>query len=121
MKILSSKKWEEINQKYVDMQMDLETQKDDNHKYFCQVEVLRKQVDDLKKTNDDIRNQINDLVDSNTALISRNTSLEDTIVGKDKEIRTLKGLLTKNKVDYKHLYDKENKNGRNQTKNVHHK
>lgn len=97
MKIISSKKWENINQNIVDLQCDLRKAQDDNSTYFAQVEALR------KKLNDE-RNNLTTINDSNISLTEANTLLESKIKEKNVEIKKLKALLTKNKIDYKHLY-----------------
>lgn len=90
MKIISKKKWEEMNQKIVDIQMDLNESRQDNKTYFAQVEALRKQNTNIKAENESCHKEIENIANQ--------------LVDKDKEVRKLKALLTKNKIDYKHLY-----------------
>lgn len=97
MKIISSKKWENINQNVVDLQCDLRKSQDDNATYFAQVEALRKKLSDE-------RNSLTNINDSNISLVQANTLLEKEIKEKNIEIKKLKTLLTKNKIDYKFLY-----------------
>ena len=88
MKILSKKKWEEYQQMMCDLQMDLGEAIENNKTYYEQVEYLRKSLCDV------------------TAQIEKyGCDIDDYV----KEIKRLKCLLTKNKIDYK---KKGYKNGR---------
>lgn len=88
MKILSKKKWEEYQQMMCDLQMDLSEALDDNKVYYQQVEYLRNSLTKATNENEKYAYDIEDYL---------------------KEIKRLKCLLTKNKIDYK---KKEDKNGR---------
>lgn len=85
MKILSNKKWKEINEQYVDVQL------------------LNA---DLKSDNDTYRNQVNTIVDINRELNNTIALMEEELTECKKEIRKLKTLCTKNKIDYKSKKEK---------------
>lgn len=88
MKILSKKKWEEYQQMMCDLQMDLGDALEDNKSYYRQVEYLRQTLTDVNNQNEKLACDIDENL---------------------KEIKRLKCLLTKNKIDYK---KKGDKNGR---------
>lgn len=94
MKIMSSKKYEELSQQLVDLGMDNAKLFEDEKTYISQVNYLR---DALSKIDENLMRCNNDLA----KLECDNDDLK-------KEIKRLKTLLTKNKIDYK----KENKNGK---------
>lgn len=83
MKILSKKKYEKLQQAMVNLQMDLNDAKEDNKTLEAQVKYLQDQV----KANEQLTSELYD---------------------KNKEIKRLKTLLTKNKINYK----KDDKDGR---------
>lgn len=80
MKILTNKKWEQYQQMICDLQMDMGELIENNKIYYEQVEYLRRTLADA---NNDIEKLGCDI---------------DTYL---KEIKRLKCLLTKNKIDYK--------------------
>lgn len=88
MKILSKKKWEEYQQMMCDLQMDLGDTLENNKNYYKQVEYLRQTLTDVNNQNEKLACDIDENL---------------------KEIKRLKCLLTKNKIDYK---KKGDKNGR---------
>ena len=88
MKILSKKKWEKYQQMVCDLQMDLGDALEDNKSYYRQVEYLRQTLTDVNNQNEKLACDIDENL---------------------KEIKRLKCLLTKNKIDYK---KKGDKNGR---------
>ena len=93
MKIISGKKWEEMEQMLVDLQMDLSDAKNDNEIYQRQVEYLQ---DKIKSAKEDIEEYAGVL------------SLTTAKLEEEKAItKKLKTLLTKNKIDYKSLLDKK--------------
>lgn len=96
MKIISRKKYEKINQQMVDLQMDLNQALDDEKKYLKQVNYLQNEIEKEKKVSNDFSKVIE----------------EDFVIieGQKDTIKKLKTLLTKNKIDYKSLLDKESKN-----------
>jgi len=93
MKIISGKKWEEINQEIVNLKLDLNEAKIDNSKYLEQVEYLQNSI----KTETSISD---DLVETIEEYEIRMKKQKDTI-------RKLKTLLTKNKIDYKEILEKK--------------
>lgn len=93
MKIISNKKYEEMEQMLVDLQMDLSDAKNDNELYQRQVEYLQ---DKIQSAKDDIEEYAKVL------------SLTTAKLEEEKQItKKLKTLLTKNKIDYKSLLDKK--------------
>lgn len=88
MKILSKKNWEKYQQMMCDLQMDLGEAVENNKTYYEQVEYLRQALGDATARNEKYAYDIDDYL---------------------KEIKRLKCLLTKNKIDYK---KKGDKNGR---------
>lgn len=96
MKIISNKKWEEINQEIVNLKLDLNEAKDDENKYLKQINYLQKELENEKTASDAFSKVIEEY-------FVKIESQKDTI-------RKLKTLLTKNKIDYKSLLDKESKN-----------
>ena len=93
MKIISNKKWEEINQEIVNLKLDLNEARRDNDTYLEQVEYLQNSI----KTETSISD---DLVETIEEYEIRMKKQKDTI-------RTLKTLLTKNNIDYKEILDKK--------------
>ena len=88
MKILSKKNWEKYQQMMCDLQMELGEAAENNKTYHEQVEYLRKTLGDV------------------TAQIEKYAyDIDDYL----KEIKRLKCLLTKNKIDYKKKGDKNGK------------
>ena len=83
MKIMSKKQYEKLQQAMVDLQMDLNDAREDNKTLEAQVKYLQDQL----KANEQLTSELYD---------------------KNKEIKKLKTLLTKNKINYK----KEDKDGR---------
>lgn len=88
MKIISRKKWEEINSNYVDLQLEYNSLYNDNQTY-------KSQVDTIVTINSDLSFKI--------------TELENKLNDAKKEIRKLRNLCTKNKVNYKEQPKKEDK------------
>lgn len=96
MKIISSKKFEEMNQTLVDLQMELNDKVLENATLEEQVAYLQKEIAKaLKHTS-----ELTTIISSDTRIIE-----EKTIT-----IKKLKTLLTKNKIDYKSALEKGDKN-----------
>lgn len=95
-KIISGKKWEEMEQKLVDLQLDLNKALDDEQTYLKQVEYLQKEIENKKNELEKERND-------NIQIL--NIYEIETIKYKD-TIKKLKTLLTKNKIDYSKLVKK---------------
>lgn len=93
MKIISSKKWEEMNQELVNLQLDLSEARRDNDTYLEQVKYLQENL----KTETSISD---DLVETIEEYEIRMKKQKDTI-------RTLKTLLTKNNINYKEILEKK--------------
>lgn len=89
MKILSSKKWKQFTNEYIDFQLEIVDLKNDNANYKEQVDVI---------------------VKANKDLVNTTIELEEKLKDAKNEIRRLKTLCTKNKIDYK--VKKEEKNGK---------
>ena len=93
MKIISGKRWEEINQKLVDLELDLRKAKDDEKTYLKQVSCLQNEIEKEKKVSNDFSKVIGeDFVKIETQKLL---------------IKNLKSLLTKNGIDYKALLNKK--------------
>lgn len=86
MKIISNKKWEEMNQTLVDLQMELNDKKEEYAILNEQVAYLQRK---LRAARDD-NYKLGNLIVGN----------EKDIVNYKKTIKALKTLLTKNKIDY---------------------
>lgn len=106
MKILTKKKYEEMAQTLTDSKMELQDALNDVQIYKTQAEVAMEQHDkDIKK-----------IVELESKLSKQNISVnelqaslveaQDKNIELDKTVRNLKRLLTKNKIDYKHLFKK---------------
>lgn len=80
MKIISNKKYEKLQQTLVDLQLDLNEAYEDNKTYNMQVEHL---------------------LEEKRILLADNQKMECDILDYKKEIKKLKTLLTKNKIEYK--------------------
>ena len=80
MKIFTNKKWNEYNDQFVDIQLENRDLKEDNGKYVEQVKTI-------VNINNDLTNTI--------------CGLEEKLKDAKKEIRRLKTLCTKNKINYK--------------------
>lgn len=80
MKILSSKKYEDVVQKLTDLALDLEQEKSDNSLLHEQVMYLTDQLSDERFTT---------------------AKLESDLLDAKKEVKKLKTLLTRNKITYK--------------------
>lgn len=93
MKIISRKKYEEINQQMVNLQMDLNQALDDEQKYLKQIKYLQKELENEKTASDAFSKVIEEY-------FVKIESQKDTI-------RKLKTLLTKNKIDYKTMLEKK--------------
>ncbi len=93
MKIISNKKWEEMNQELVNIQLDLNEARRDNDTYLEQVKYLQKQLENEKTASDAFSKVIEEYFVK--IEIQRNI------------IRKLKTLLTKNKIDYKEILEKK--------------
>ena len=92
MKIISGKRWEEMNQTLIDLQMDLNDMKGNNA-------ILIEQRDYLK----------NELENEKTASNGFSKVIEEYYIKIEKQrmlIRNLKALLTKNGIDYSKLVKK---------------
>lgn len=64
-------------------------------------------INELKKAQDDFTTyslEISQLMEENKAIGDQILDLEVKLDSKNAEIKKLKALLTKNKIDYKHLY-----------------
>lgn len=64
-------------------------------------------INELKKAQDDFTTyslEISQLMEENKAIGDQILDLEIKLDSKNAEIKKLKALLTKNKIDYKHLY-----------------
>ena len=107
MKILSNKKYDELEQRYVEMQLDLNEATEDNRTYLKQVATLNTKNQDLEKCVESLEDKVIELEISLKKAQENETS-------KAKEVKKLKSLLTKNKIDYSHLYAKVKKNARKQ-------
>ena len=92
-RIISGKKWEEMNQKLIDLQMDLSDAKNDNELYQRQVEYLQ---DKIKSTKEDIEEYAG-VLNLTTAKLEEEKNIT----------KKLKTLLTKNKIDYKSILNKK--------------
>lgn len=95
-RIISGKQWEEMNQKLVDLQLDLNKALDDEQIYLKQINCLQKQLNNEKTAS----NAFSKVIEEYFVKIEIQKNI----------IKKLKTLLTKNKIDYKSLLDKENKN-----------
>lgn len=93
MKIISNKKWEEMEQKLVDLQLDLSKALDDEQTYLKQINYLQKELENEKTASNAFSNVIEEY-------FVKIESQKDTI-------RKLKTLLTKNKIDYKTMLEKK--------------
>lgn len=93
MKIISGKKYEEMEQKLVDLQLDLSKALDDEQTYLKQINYLQKELENEKTAS----NAFSKVIEEYFVKIE---SQKDTI-------KKLKTLLTKNKIDYKSLLDKK--------------
>lgn len=92
MKIISNKKWEEMEQKLVDLQLDLSKALDDEQTYLKQINYLQKELENEKTASNAFSNVIEEY-------FVKIESQKDTI-------KKLKTLLTKNKIDYSKLVKK---------------
>lgn len=92
-KIISEKKWEEMNQELIDLQMDLGEAKKDNDLLEKQVDYLRKKIEEEKEN----AKELSFIGDKSI----------DTIYNLKVEIKKLKTLLTQNKIDYKSVLNKK--------------
>lgn len=93
MKIISGKRWEEINQKLVDLELDLRKAKDDEQKYLKQINYLQNEIEKGNQVSNDFSKVIGeDFVKIETQKLL---------------IKNLKSLLTKNGIDYKALLNKK--------------
>lgn len=102
MKILSNKKFDEWEQKYVEMQLELNEALEDNKTYLKQVSVLNEKNKDMEKC---LKEQEDKIIELEISL----KKAQENETKKTKETRNLKMLLTKNKIDYSHLYKKDKK------------
>lgn len=106
MKILTKKKYEEMAQTLTDSKMELQDALNDVQIYKTQAEVAMEQHDeDIKK----IVGLEDKLSKQNVSVNELQASLveaQDKNIELDKTVRNLKRLLTKNKIDYKHLFKK---------------
>lgn len=102
MKILSNKKFDEWEQKYVEMQLELNEAMQDNETYL-------KQVDAFNSKNKKLEKCLTELEDKVIELEISLKKAQENETKKTKEIRNLKMLLTKNKISYAHLYKKDSK------------
>lgn len=93
MKIISRKKMEEMEQKIVDLQLDLNQSLDDEQKYLKQIKYLQKELENEKTAS----NAFSKVIEEYFVKIENQ---KDTI-------RKLKTLLTKNKIDYKTILEKK--------------
>lgn len=99
MKILSNKKYSDLEQKFVELQLDLNESQKDNETYLKQVSVINEKNKELEKC-------VEELEDKKIELEISLKKAQEKETQKTKEIKKLKSLLTKNKVDYSHLYQK---------------
>ena len=95
-KIISGKKYEEMEQKLVDLQLDLSKALDDEQTYLKQINYLQKELENEKTASNAFSNVIEEY-------FVKIESQKDII-------KKLKTLLTKNKIDYKSLLDKKKVN-----------
>ena len=102
MKIISSKKWEELEQEKFELQMDLKKEKEDNKTYQAQVKTLQNKILKLQESLETEEHLSDDLVDTIENIKIKSKIQTDTI-------RKLKTLLTKNNIDYKTLLEKKAK------------
>ena len=80
MKILSGKEQKKFNDQFIDLQLDYNQAKEDEAKYMAQIDFLR---------------------EKNTELGNELDKLSVELLNKKAEIKILKTLLTKNKIEYK--------------------
>lgn len=92
-KIISGKKYEEMEQKLVDLQLDLNNKIDDEQKYLKQINYLQNEIEKGNQVSNDFSKVIGeDFVKIETQKLL---------------IKNLKSLLTKNGIDYKALLNKK--------------
>lgn len=87
LKIMTKKQWDKFNNEYIDLQLENADLKSDNLNY-------KDQVDFIVHNNEQ-------LAESNTDLVFTIAKVENKLKDAKKEIRRLKTLCTKNKIDYK--------------------
>jgi len=92
-KIISGKKYEEMEQKLVDLQLDLNDKLEEEAKYLKQVKYLQKELENEKTAS----NAFSKVVEEYFVKIESQKLL----------IKNLKSLLTKNGIDYKSLLNKK--------------
>ena len=99
MKILTNRRYNEMEQEFVELQLDLQHAKDDNEIYQIQVETLNNKI---KNGESKLKARIAEL---EASLIE----LQNDISSKNNEIKKLKNLLIRNKVSYKKTTKAEKK------------
>jgi len=93
MKIISNKKYVEMEQKLVDLQLDLNDKLEEEAKYLKQVNYLQNEIEKEKK----VSNDLSKVIEEDFVKIESQKLL----------IKNLKSLLTKNGIDYKALLNKK--------------
>ena len=93
MKIISGKRWENMNQMLVDLQLDINDLKGNNAALIEQRDYLQKELENEKTASNAFSNVIEEYYEK--------------IETQKMLIRNLKALLTKNGIDYSKLVKKE--------------
>ena len=99
MKILTNRRYNEMEREFVELQLDLQQAKDDNKLYQIQVDTLNNKI---KNNESKFKAKIAEL---EASLIES----QNDISSKNNEIKKLKNLLTRNKVNYKKTTKAEKK------------
>ena len=93
-KIVNKEKYQNLIDELIDLKLDLSKAKNDEQSYMDQIKVINSEYEKLKV---------------------ENKELNSKIASKNKEIRKLKYLLTKNNVEY-NINDKKTKNNKKKVK-----
>ena len=93
-KIVNKEKYQNLIDELIDLKLDLSKAKNDEQSYMDQIKVINSEYEKLKV---------------------ENKELNSKIASKNKEIRKLKYLLTKNNVEY-NINDKKTKNNKKKAK-----
>lgn len=93
-KIVNKEKYQKLVDELIDLKLDLSKAKNDEQNYLDQIKVINSEYEKLKV---------------------ENKELNSKIASKNKEIRKLKYLLTKNNIEY-NINDKKTKNNKKKVK-----
>ena len=100
MKILSNKKWEEINQRFVDYQLDVADLEEDCKIYLSQISALQSKIETLKV-------EIAEREDKENELLNTVEHYSSELEELTKKVSSLKRLCTKSCVDYSKIFPKK--------------